>query len=393
MKTIRCILKKGKERPLLGRHPWIFSGAIDEIDEGYQAGDLTKVYSSAQKYLGTGYFSPNASIAVRLLSFEDIEIDATFFEKRIQDAVRLRKKILPSHTDSYRVIHSEGDFLPGLIVDRYADFLVLQIHTAGMEKWREVILKSLLAEYSVRGIYEKGDREWRAEEGLSTKPGPAAGEEPPDFLEVQENSYTFWVDIKRGQKTGAFLDQRDNRLLIGNYARGRKVLNGFSYSAGFSVYAAKGGAIKTVSADSSEAALKLAKMNLESNGLNLKDHRWVQTDVFDYLRRADEEFDLIILDPPAFCKSKGQIHQASRGYKEINLSAIKKLASGGLLYTASCSSYIDADLFQKIVFAAAKDSGKDLRILAKTAHALDHPVSIAHPEGEYLKGLLCQVVT
>lgn len=392
MKTIRCILKEGKEKPLEGYHPWIFSGAIDQIDDSFKPGDLVKVFSSQNRFLGIGYLNPRSQIAVRMLTFEDVTIDQAFFEKRVRNAVALRHQfVLNSETNACRLIHAEGDFLPGLIVDLYADYLVIQILTAGMERWRDMIIHVLQKELSPKGIFEKGDSEWREWEGLEKRIGRLAGEEPPDFVEIQENGLQFIVDIHRGQKTGFFLDQRANRRMVGSLARGKRVLNCFSYTGGFSVYAANGGALQTVSVDSSEPALNTARVHFEKNGLKPEDHTFEEADVFEYLRQTRQEFDMIILDPPAFCQNKNQVQQAARGYKDINLFAFKRIAPGGLLFTFSCSSHIEPDLFQKIVFGAAKDARREVRILAKTGHAMDHPVSIYHPEGEYLKGLLCEV--
>ncbi len=326
-----------------------------------------------------------------MLTFDESEINRAFFERKIRNAVRLRDRFMPEETDCCRMIHSEGDGLPGLIVDRYADFLVVQFLTAGMEKWKETIVDIFQKELLFRGIFEKDDSEAREWEGLPERIGKLAGDEPPDFVEVRENGHSFLVDIHQGQKTGFFLDQRENRRLIGSVSRGKRVLNCFSYTGGFSIYAAAGGAMETVSIDSSQPALNTAKINLEKNGFSDKQHAQVCTDVFQYLRDTRQEFDMIILDPPAFCKNKGQINQASRGYKDINMYALKHLAPGGLLYTASCSSYIDPDLFQKIIFGAAKDVRRSLKIIQKTSHSFDHPINIFHPEGEYLKGLLCIV--
>ena len=394
MKVVRCILKEGREKPLEGRHPWVFSGAIDEIDDNFQAGDLVKVYSRRNQFLGIGYLNPRSQIAVRMLTFEDTRIDAAFFQKKIRDAVALRSYLFHnggSATNAYRLIHSEGDFLPGLVVDRYADYLVVQFLTAGMDGWREAIVEILQKEMPVRGIFERDDSEWRDREGLEKRVGRLAWEDPPDYINITENGHSFMVDIHGGQKTGFFLDQRENRALAAGMSRGRRVLNCFSYTGAFSVYAAKGGAAATVSVESSGAAVNTARANFEKNGLAPEHHALVEEDVFQYLRSSRQEFDLIILDPPAFCKNKNQIQQASRGYKDINLFALKRLSPGGMLLTASCSSYVDPDLFQKILFGAAKDARRNVRILAKTSHAPDHPVNIYHPEGEYLKGLLCQV--
>jgi 23S rRNA (cytosine1962-C5)-methyltransferase len=391
MKTIRCVLKKGKEKPLEGFHPWVFSGAIDQIDDDYESGDIVKVFSAEGRFLGQGYLNPRSQIAIRMLSFDEKEINAGFFEKRIQDAILLRQRFLPAMTNAYRLIHAEGDFLPGLIVDRYGDYLAVQFLTMGMDKWKSAIVSILQKETQVKGIFERGDSEWREWEGLDSRIGKLWGEEPPDYVEVLENGLPFIVDIHKGQKTGFFLDQRANRKLISEISKGMRVLNCFSYTGGFSVYAMKGGASQVVSVDSSRDAVNNARENFRRNELPVNENDFVEEDVFEYLRASRQEFDLIILDPPAFCKNKNQIMQASRGYKDINLYAMKKLAKGGLLFTCSCSSYIDPDLFQKIIFAAAKDAKRRVRIIAKTSHGFDHPINIYHPEGEYLKGLLCEV--
>jgi 23S rRNA (cytosine1962-C5)-methyltransferase len=375
----------------LGRHPWVYSGAIDQIDDGFTAGDVVKVFSADQKFLGLGYINPRSQIAVRMLAFEDVSINDGFFEKRISEALRLRQGLIPPDTDAYRLIHSEGDFLPGLIADRYGDYLVLEFLTAGMDRWKETVVRILAGELPVRGIFEKDDSEWREAEGLEKRVGKLWGEDPPDFVEIRENGLAFIADIHGGQKTGFFIDQRDNRKLVGGFAKDRRVLNAFCYTGAFTVYAARGGAAQSVSADISEVAINTARIHFRKNGLDESAHTLVCEDVFEYLRSSRQEFDMIVLDPPAFCKNQHQLQSASRGYKDINLYALKRLAPGGLLFTASCSSHVAPELFQKIVFGAAKDARRNLRILQKTAHPPDHPVNIYHPEGEYLKGLLCEV--
>ena len=386
------ILKRGKDKPVRNHHPWIFSGAIDRVDDTLKAGDVAQVFSAGNEFLGSGYFNPSSQITVRLLRFDDGAIDADFFDERICRAVDLRHLWFPDPkmTNACRVIHSEGDFLPGLIVDRYADYLTVQFLTAGMDRWRDAILNALVNRLSPRGIFEKGDAGERELEGLPLRNQMLHGEEVPKKLEILENGLRFLADLREGQKTGFFLDQRDNRKLIGSLCAGKKVLNCFSYTGAFSVYAAAGGAKQVISVDSSKPALEMASEHFRLNKLETP-HEIVCADVFEYLRKCEREFDFIILDPPAFCKNKHQVGNASRGYKDVNWQAIKRLSPGGLLYTASCSSFISADLFQKIVFAAAKDAGRDVKILAKTSHPADHPINVYHPEGEYLKGLLCQV--
>jgi 23S rRNA (cytosine1962-C5)-methyltransferase len=338
-----------------------------------------------------GYLNPGFQIVVRMLAFEDIAIDESFFDEKISRAVEIRKKFMPPATNAYRLIHSEGDFLSGLTVDVYGDFLIAEFNTAGIDAWKPVIVPCLQKYFPACSIFERSDSDLRKREGLKRSVGVLAGEEPPDAVEIRENGLLFGVDIKSGQKTGFFLDQRESREYVRGLSAGKRVLNCFAYTGGFSVYAAKGGAREIVSVESSEPAVMLGRKNFERNGLGAEQSVWAQQDVFDYLRATKKEFDLIILDPPAFCKSKSQIQHAARGYKDINLQALKQLPKEGLLFTFSCSSYITPDLFQKIVFGAAADAKRDVRILKKTSHAFDHPINIYHPEGEYLKGLLCEV--
>lgn len=420
MNTVRCILKKGKEKPVQNRHPWIFAGAIDQIDEGFKAGDLVRVLSDKKEFLGIGYLNPESQIVVRMLAFEEVSIDEGFFDSKISSALKIREQflslssrfiskgltrtdtdflfkkndenhVLPADTNAYRLIHSEGDFLSGLIVDVYGNFLVAQFLTAGMDVRKDMIVKILKKHFPNHSIFEKSDAELRKWEGLKKSVGVLAGSEPPETVAILENGISFSVDLRGGQKTGFFLDQRESRAVTRTLSQGKRVLNCFAYTGGFSVYAAKGGATEVVSVESSEFAVQLGRKNCERNQMDEKLSTWAQQDVFDYLRATNREFDLIILDPPAFCKNKQQIQHAARGYKDINLQALKRLAPGGLLFTFSCSSYITPDLFQKIVFGAAADAKRDVRILKKTSHAFDHPINIYHPEGEYLKGLLCEV--
>lgn len=392
MKTVRCILQRGKERPVKNRHPWIFSGAIDRMDEGFEAGDLVRVLSESEEFLGIGYLNPESQIVVRMLAFEDVAIDEAFFDERIARAIATRQRFMPPATSAYRLIHSDGDFLSGLTVDVYGDFLVAEFNTAGIDAWKSVIVKCLQKYFPTYSIFERSDSDLRKWEGLKRSVGVLSGKEPPEAIEIEEHGLRFGVDIKGGQKTGFFLDQRENREVVRGLSAGKRVLNCFAYTGGFSVYAAKGGAKEVVSVESSEPAVAMGRKNFERNHLGAEQSVWAQTDVFDYLRATKKEFDIIILDPPAFCKSKNQIQDAARGYKEINLQALEQLPKSGLLFTFSCSSYITPDLFQKIIFGAASDAKRDVRILKKTSHAFDHPINIYHPEGEYLKGLLCEVL-
>lgn len=384
-----CILKKGKEKPVQNFHPWIFSGAIESVDETLKPGDITRVESSSGDFLGVGYFNPQSQITIRMLDFKESQINSSFLEKRIRTAVALRQNLLlKSDTTACRLINSEGDFLPGLTADLYGDVLVLQFSTAGMNRWKKDLLEIFKNIFPGKTIYEKGSKD-RELEGLKNENVILAGT-LPEKTEILENGLRFQIHWSSTQKTGFFLDQRDNRALIRKMAQSKKVLDCFCYSGGFSVSAAAGGASEIVSVDISEHAVEAARQNMRIN-FPASCHRAEKKDVFDFLREDSFNPDLIILDPPAFCKNKSQIQQAARGYKDINLAAIKKISSGGFLYTASCSSFITPDLFQKIIFGAAKDAGREAHILTQTGHALDHPISIYHPEGHYLKGLLLQI--
>ncbi|MBI1978083.1 MAG: class I SAM-dependent rRNA methyltransferase [Candidatus Omnitrophica bacterium] len=391
MKTIRVILKPEKDKPIRAFHPWIFSGAIDRLDDDFKTGDLVKVYSQDEAFLGIGYLNPRSQIAVRILTFQEEEIDLSFFVKRFEASKKLREEFMPPRTNAYRLVHSEGDFLPGLIVDRYGDFLITQFSTAGMDALKPIVLEAIKKVFDPKGVFERDDAEARRLEGLNYALQVLSGEEPPDYIEIEECGIKFVVDIKHGQKTGFFLDQRENRRKVGDQANGKRVLNCFAYSGGFSVYAAKAGAQSVKSVEIQERALNTMQTNFELNGFKGDQYQFICEDVFDFLRADTGTYDLIVLDPPAFCKSKHQINEAARGYKDINLYAIRHLAPDGILFTSSCSSYIDPGLFQKIVFGAAKDASRNVQIIKKTSHPFDHPINIYHPEGEYLKGLFLRV--
>jgi 23S rRNA (cytosine1962-C5)-methyltransferase len=322
-----------------------------------------------------------------------VVIDKAFFRGRIESALAIRKSILSPETTACRLIHAEGDLLPGLICDKYGDYLVLQLHTAGMERFRDGIISLLTDLLSPRMMYDRSDAATRAQEGLPDSAGPIAREGTfPDHIEIRENGMRFLVDVKQGQKTGFYLDQRDNRFLIRGLAQGKRVLNCFSYTGGFSVYAALGGAAGVTSVEASAGALELCKENLILNDIPLEGQRLVKGDVFQFLRDDQDEYDLIILDPPAFAKRKGQVKGAIRGYKDINLFAMKLAKKGGLILTCSCSQHIDADLFQKILSYAAGDSNRQLQILGHWGAPPDHPTALHHPEGAYLKAFLLRVV-
>ena len=388
----KIYLKPGKEKAVTARHHWVFSGALMKRDPGVQNGGVVAVFSADHKFLAIGYYNEKTSIAVRILSFEPAPIDGEFFWNRLQQANNARLELFrDSQTDCYRLLFSEGDFLPGLIIDRYGPGIVFQLQTLGLEQFRETFLRIIQTTWKPSFIYEKSEGMARLEEGLEARSELHAGELPEEGICVRENGVAFRVDIRQGQKTGFFLDQRDNRQLVRRLSRGKEVLNCFSYTGGFSVGAALGGAIGTINVDSSQPALDLARENFRLNGLPPGAHRFIQADVFEYLRASRDEFDLVILDPPAFAKRQSSITAAYRGYKDINLHAMKLVKPGGYLLTCSCSYYIDSSAFQKILFLAALDSGRQLQLIAKLPQPPDHPINLFHPESEYLKAFLCRV--
>jgi 23S rRNA (cytosine1962-C5)-methyltransferase len=383
-------IKKGREKPLHQRHPWVFSGAIASCDEGTSDGETVAVTDWKGNHIGYGYYNSRSQITVRMMSFGVREIDRGLVRDRILSARQKRTaNPLLQHTDAYRLIFSEGDQLPGLIVDYYNGCLVLQVLTLGMERMRDMVIESLLEAVRPACIYERSDHPGRTIEGLDMRSGPVHGSMPQE-IKITENGMSFFVDVIHGQKSGFFLDQRENRDLVRAYARDRRVLNLFCYTGGFSVAALSGGAAGIVSVDSSADALSHAKRNVELNhpGASAEFHA---ADVFSYLRKGIPSCDFIILDPPALAKSRNDVQNACRGYKELNRQAAMKCPAGSLLFTSSCSRFIDADLFQKVVFSAMSDAGRDAVILTKTHHPVDHPVSIYNPESEYLKSLLLYI--
>ena len=390
------ILKKAADSFIKRKHPWIFSGAIEKVEGNPTNGETVQIFTSDKKLVGSGSFSPSSQIRVRVWSFDPEEkIDIDFFERKISLAHSLREKIIDtSKTNAYRIINAESDGLPGLIVDRFADYLVCQFLSAGAEFHKKIIIEVLDDIFKPLAIFERSDVDVRTKESLQPVQGLLKGTLSEDFVEVRENGFKFLVDIKGGHKTGFYLDQRDNRKLISEFAKGKNVLNCFSYTGGFSVYALASGAEKVTQIESSLSALELANKNIERNGLSLTTVENMNDDVFKVLRKFRDErksFDLIILDPPKFTESASQIQQASRGYKDINLLALKLLNPGGILFTFSCSGHISPELFQKIVADAALDSGREVKIIKQLTQSSDHPVSLNFPEGLYLKGLVCLV--
>lgn len=389
----KVYLKPGKDKPLLAHHHWVFSGALLKKDPGVVSGGVVDVYSSDHKYLGTGYYNERTSIAVRMLAFSPTPIDGNFLWNKIFQAWNLRTQLFPSaSTNCFRVFFSEGDFLPGLIIDRYNQGVVFQIQTLGLERFREQIIEILEIMLKPSFIYEKSEGTARSEEGLEPVSRLHRGQLPGEGVLVSEHDARFLVDVPHGQKTGFFLDQRDNRQLVRGLSAGRSVLNCFGYTGGFSVNAALGGATRTVTVDASQPALSVARENFRLNGLDPEAHPLVARDVFQHLRETDDKFDVVVLDPPAFAKRQAALTSAFRGYKDINLQAMKCLKPGGLLLTCSCSYYVDSLTFQKILFMAAMDAGREVQILQKMPQPPDHPVNLLHPESEYLKAFLCRVM-
>ena len=387
MGHLRIILKKGREAALRHGHPWVFSGALARVEGGPVPGDVVLAVDAAGRPLAQGFYN-TGDIAFRLISDDPgAQIDAAFWRRRLERALALRARLIPPQTDACRLVNAEGDFLPGLVVDRYGSHLVMTIGTAGMERWRDTVVGLLGELLAPAGIHERSEGRSRQLEGLNDRVGPAAGQ-IPEKVEVIENGLCFEVDLVTGQKTGFFLDQRLNREIVGAVSGGAAVLNCFSYTGAFSVYAARGGAACVVSVEASAAANETAGRNLARNGFPVERHPVITANCFEYLRQTQERFALIILDPPAFAKSRKDVERSARGYKEINLQAVRHLKEGGLLATFSCSNPVDEELFAKIVLGAVRDAGKTAQVLRVLGAGPDHPVNLAHPEGRYLKGLL-----
>jgi len=389
-------LKRGREKSLKRRHPWIFSGAVEAVKGQAQSGDTVELFSSENKLLAKAAYSPASQIRARVWSFDAAEeVDAAFFRGRIEKALALREALPAArHTNALRLVHGESDGLPGLVVDRYADVLVAQFLAAGVERWRDPILDALQELAACEAIYERSDAETRKLEGLQPRTGFVRGNKNASRCPIVEYGLNFRVDVEQGQKTGFFLDQRENRQRVRALAAGREVLDGFCYSGGFAINALAGGAARVYAIESSKEALQVAKENLAANPLDAAKVEFAQADVFAQLRKLrdqDAHFDLVVLDPPKFAPTAAQAKNAARAYKDINLLAFKLLRPGGLLATFSCSGGVDAALFQSIVAGAALDAGVAAKIIERFGAAADHPVALEFPEGEYLKGLLAVV--
>lgn len=400
-KTI--ILKKDKESSLLRFHPWIFSGAVQAIDDGVEEGDTVRVLSHDKQFLAVGHYQIG-SIAVRVLSFEDITIDGDFWRERLQKAYEVRKAIgvirKPSASSvrigtnvntTYRLVHGEGDNLPGLIIDIYDDTAVMQAHSVGMHVCRQEIAEALVdvMGQSLHAIYYKSETTLPFKANLGQENGFIYGSTENNI--AIENGLKFHIDWLKGQKTGFFVDQRDNRALLEHYSKGRSVLNMFCYTGGFSVYALRGGARLVHSVDSSAKAIELTRANVELNFPGDKRHEAYAEDAFKYLDEHDDTYDLIILDPPAFAKHRKALRNGLRGYTRLNVKGLQKIRHGGILFTFSCSQVVTKENFREAVFTAAAQTGRRVRILHQLHQPADHPINIYHPEGEYLKGLVLYV--
>ncbi len=387
-------LKPGREKSLLRRHPWVFSGAVERLEGDPLPGATVEVRSARGDFLARAAYSPASQIRARVWTFDPNEtVGADCFRRRVRAALAARRALrLPDQTDALRLVHAESDGLPGLIADRYADLLVAQFLTAGAEFWKDTLADILLEETGLAALYERSDAEVRALEGLAPRAGPLRGSLNLNPLTITEYGLQFKVNIAEGHKTGFYLDQRDNRLRVRALAAGREVLDCFCYTGGFTVNALAGGAKSVLSVDASAEALTLCRANVALNHLPADRHATLEGDVFVLLRKFRDEgraFDLILLDPPKFAPTAAQAEKAARGYKDINRLAFKLLRPGGILVTFSCSGGVDAALFQKIVASAALDAGVEAQILAPLSQAADHPVSLHFPEGAYLKGLVC----
>jgi len=394
---VEVILKKGKEKAALQRHPWIFSGALDRVKGSPANGEVVRVLAADKEFLAYGYFNEKSRVAVRMLEWDETKtIDREWYQQKIRTAIASRAHVLRNgDTNTCRLVFSEADFLPGLIVDRYADFLSLQILSAGIENAKEDIINILREELQPTGIFDKSDATARTHEDLEVANGLLWGENPPEFLEVKENGILYHINIAGGQKSGFYCDQRDNRQILAAYTPGKTVLDCFSYSGGFSLNSLKAGATHVTSVDSSALALETLQQNIDLNGFDKAQSTVVQSDVNKQLRALKEEgkkFDVIVLDPPKYAPSRSALDRAARAYKDLNRLGMGLLESGGLLATFSCSGAVDIETFKQIIAWAALDAGKEIQIVKQFSQPEDHPVRISFPEGEYLKGLLLRVL-
>lgn len=392
----RIVLKAKRERSLLRRHPWVYSGAVERIEGTPEAGETVGIYDAQGQWLASGGYSPNSAITCRVWTFTEGEgVDRLFFHRRLEAAWGYRQTLgLECVTNSYRLIHGEADGLPGLVVDVYGPYAVVQCSTVATERWKKVIASELMCLPGIRGVYERSDMDSRHREGLEPSSGVLAGEEPPSLFEIQEDGMKIAADLRGGHKTGYYLDQRENRRLAGVEVSGRSVLNCFCYSGGFGLRAALRGASSVMQVDAVEPALALARENARLNGLQDSNFTYIKADVFQLLRTFRDSrkgFDVIVLDPPKFAETQSQLEKACRGYKDINLLGMKLLNPGGTLLTFSCSAAMTPELFRKVVGDASRDAHRTVRVVRVLEQAPDHPRSLDFPEGDYLTGLELRV--
>jgi 23S rRNA (cytosine1962-C5)-methyltransferase len=383
----RIVLKPGREGPVRSGHPWIFSGAVADGLDACTPGDVVRVASANGRFVAMGYANPRTTIAVRVLSLHEEEIDDAFVGRRLDEALALRRATLPADLDCHRIVNGEGDRLPGVVVDRYGTFVVCQFLTAGADRLAPAVVRGIEERLEPSGVFERSEGGVRAEEGLPGARGVRAGQEPPARLTIHEGDCAYLVDVLHGQKTGFFLDQRESRARVRTLADGRRVLNAFAYSGAFAIAAARGGAREVVSVDTSKPSLALGEAAWAANGLDPERGSFVVADVFDYLRGAQDPFDLIVLDPPPFVRRRRDLESGLRGYRDVNLQAFRRLAPGGWLVTSSCSQHLSRGQFRDVVAAAAADAGRPATVVGESGHPPDHPTALAHVEGEYLKVL------
>jgi 23S rRNA (cytosine1962-C5)-methyltransferase len=393
--TGKVIVKPEREEAVKRRHPWLFSGSVAKIEGKVQPGDIVDVVSQDETWLARGFVNPQSEVPVRIATWKpDERLDEEWLWNRLQQAWQRRKQLgIPDQTDAFRLVYAESDFLPGVIADCYADFIVVQIYTPAMDKWRKLLADFLMELLKPKGIFERSDFDTRLREKLLPRIGPIKGEPPPERVIINEHGLKFLVDFWRGHKTGFYLDQRENRLRSEPYLKGERVLNAFSYTGSFAVYALRSGAKQVINLDTSAEALKLAEENAAINGF-VDAVQSLEGNAFQVLRKfrnAGEQFDAIILDPPRFAPTKATVPNALRGYKDINLLAMKLLKPGGFLVTFSCSGMVSPEMFQQVLFEAALDAKREVLIVERLSQSRDHPILLNFPESEYLKGFICWV--
>ena len=392
----KIILNKGKDKAAWQLHPWVFSGAISAALGKPQNGDIVSVYNIEDEFIAYGIYNGNSRVAVRLLEWDPSqEITEQWWRNRVSKAVNNRLSLLHDSNNTVRLIFAEADFLPGLIADKYADFISVQVHSAGIEKVKDIIVDQLVQLLQPKGIYERSDLKSREYEGLPDTNGLLFGTVPPEFVDVIENGIHYQVNIVEGQKSGFYCDQRENRAITASYTKDKKMLDCFSYSGGFTLNAFREGASSITSVDSSGLAIETLKNNIKLNGFDSSIHTAVQSDVNKYLRELGEQgekFDVIVLDPPKYAPTRSALEKASRAYKDLNRRGLMLLNSGGLLATFSCSGAMDIDTFKQVIAWAALDAGKEIQFIYQYCQPEDHPVRASFPESEYLKGLLVRVL-